>query len=107
MKVVVKRAGQMPETKEIENELHALQEIVGGHIETFPMFDDVLCVCNEDGKGKDLPFNFIFARETIVGDVFFCKAGYKDFESLDEDEVKFFMDILTILEKLNAARNST
>ena len=52
MKVVVKRPAEKPEVMEIENELHALQEIVGGYIECVGVIDNIICVCNEEGKLK-------------------------------------------------------
>lgn len=84
MKVVIKKAGQAPEVKEIKGELHEMQEIVGGYIECFKVFDNILCVCNEEGKLKGLPINFIFGGDFIVGNVFFCSAGFDDFESLND-----------------------
>ncbi len=98
MKVVIKKAGQMPEVKEIKSELHELQEIVGGYIEAFNMFDNILCVCNEEGKLNDLTPNFIFNGDVIVGDVFFCSAGEEDFESLNDEQTEMLMTFLNIFE---------
>ena len=100
MKIVVKKAGQNPEIKEIENELHALQEIVGGYIECFHIFDNVLCVCNEEGKLKGLTTNFIFGGDTIVGDVFFVAAGEEDFESLDNYQIEVIMNTMMAIERV-------
>lgn len=98
MKVVIKKAGQMPETKEIKSELRELQEIVGGYIEAFNMFDNILCVCNEEGKLNGLTPNFIFNGDVIVGDVFFCSAGEEDFESLNDKQIEMLMTFLNIFE---------
>ena len=105
MKIVIKRVGQVPEVKEIKGELHEMQEIVGGYIECFPVFDNVLCVCNEEGKLKGLPINFIFGGDFIVGDVFFCTAGIDDFESLDNYWIDTFMRVFTLIE--NSKKNVT
>ena len=91
MKIIVKKADQIPEVREVENELHVFQEIVGGYIECFPIFDNVLCVCNEEGKIKGLPINFVFAGDIIVGDVFFCAENEGDFESLDTYQINMLM----------------
>ena len=91
MKIIVKKAGQIPEVREVENELHVFQEIVGGYIECFPIFDNVLCVCDEEGKLKGLPINFAFEGDVIVGDVFFCAVNKGDFESLDTYQINILM----------------
>lgn len=91
MKIIVKKADQIPEVREVENELHVFQEIVGGYIECLPIFDNVLCVCDEEGKLKGLPINFVFAGDIIVGDVFFCAENEGDFESLDTYQINMLM----------------
>ena len=84
MRIVVKKVGQLPEVMEIENELNVFHDIVGGHIECFPVFSNVLCVCNEEGKLKGLPVNFYTAGDFIVGDVFFCAERGEEFISLSD-----------------------
>ena len=91
MKIVVKKVGQKPEVKEINGELHEMQEIVGGYIECINIVDNILCVCNEEGKLMGLPQNFAFNGDIIVGDVFFCVGGEEDFESLSDDKIELLM----------------
>ncbi len=94
MKIVVKKAGQKPEVKEIPNELSAFQEIVGGYIQTVMITNDpILCVCNEEGKLMGLTPNFICGRDIIVGDVFFVGTNECDFESLTDEQVKLIMSV--------------
>lgn len=104
MKIVVKKVGQKPEVKEIQGTLEEYKEIVGGYIECFPVFDNVLCVCNEEGKLKGLPINFIFGGDIIVGDVFFVAAGEEDFESLDNYQIKVIMNIMNTMMAIERAR---
>lgn len=101
MKVVIKKVGQMPEAKEIKGTLENLQEIVGGYIECVGVFDNILCVCNEEGKMLKLPPNFILNGDIIVGDVFFCAGGEEDFESLDDEQIQTIMNILYVFESKN------
>ena len=75
MKIVVKKVGQKPEVKEINGELHEMQEIVGGYIECINIVENILCVCNEEGKLMGLLPNLVFNRDIIVGYVFFCAVG--------------------------------
>lgn len=98
MKIVVKKPGQEPEVKEIKGELHEMQEIVGGYIEAICIVDNILCVCNEEGKFQRLLPNFIFNGDTIVGTVFFCAAGYDDFESLNDEQIEVLMSLLHVFE---------
>lgn len=98
MRIVVKKAGHNPEVKEIQGTLENLKEIVGGYIECFHIFDNILCVCNEEGKLMGLPPNFVFNGDIIVGDVFFCAGGEEDFESLNDDQVEFLMVVMNYFE---------
>ena len=98
MKIVVKKVGQNPEVKEINGELHEMQEIVGGYIECINVVDNILCVCNEEGKIIGLSPNFSFRGDIIVGDVFFCAGGEDDFESLNDDQIEFLMVTMSFFE---------
>lgn len=50
-------ANDMPEVKNIDNSLKALQELVGGNIEITSFDEGVLLVCNEEGRIHNLPIN--------------------------------------------------
>ncbi len=104
MRIVIKKVGQFPEVREIKGTLENIKEIVGGYIECFPVFDNVLCVCNEEGKLLKLPANFLFGGDVIVGDVFFCAGGEEDFESLKDHQVEVLMNTMTAVEKVRRMR---
>lgn len=93
MKIVIKRAGHKPERTEIKGDLHEMQKIVDGHIECIMMTKDICCVLNEEGKFRGLEPNFRLGLDIIVGDVFFCRAGYEDFEGLTEEQENFIMNL--------------
>ena len=97
MKIVVKEVGKNPEVKEINGELHEMQEIVGGYIEAFNVTDNILCVCNEEGKLKGLHGNFAYNNDIICGDVFFCIAGEEDFEGLNDEQAEFIINLFEAL----------
>ena len=57
----------------ISPSLKNLQRIVGGHIETVPVIDGVVLICNEEGKLQNLPRNIYMGRypcgDQIVGEI--------------------------------------
>lgn len=70
------------------NELHALQEIVGGLIEPINIGGGILLVINEEGKLLDLERNFDLGEDCMVGNAFFCaETEDGDFGSLTAEQV--------------------
>lgn len=55
MRLLIKKPGQYPELEDFEaaDTLSALQAAVGGYIQTVPITDKLVLVCDEDGKLKD------------------------------------------------------
>ena len=89
LKIVLKKVGENPEVMNIENTLERKQELVGGLIEVVPVLEDVLLVCNEEGKLENLLPNLIFPYDYIAGDCFFVGDDYKngDFKSLTDEQI--------------------
>ena len=100
MKVVVKRAGQMPEIRDIKRDLEAYHEIVGGYIECVRISDGIILVCNDEGKLKGLEPNFILGDDIIVGDVFFVGVKGEDFTSLSDQHIKWTMKVMEAVETI-------
>lgn len=69
MKVIWKKPGRPPETAEVENTLAALQEAVGGRIETVRLAEDACLVCNEEGWLRRLPYNCRIGGMPLAGDI--------------------------------------
>lgn len=65
---------------EIENELSALQRIVGGYIEVI-RYKNLLIICNEDGNLRRLEPNLYLSKTLLVGTIIIC--GKKDGEFAD------------------------
>mgnify|MGYP000784409869 FL=1 len=62
--------GQYPQQVEIDNDLKALQQAVGGSIgASYPFADPVAIVYNDDGKLMGLPLNRALRDEdgTLIG----------------------------------------
>lgn len=74
-----------PVPADIDNTLEALQEAVGGLIETVTVTEKIVIVCNEEGKLNNLPKNrelvwklgdekkqIVVNRDILVGDALIC-----------------------------------
>ena len=82
-------SGQYPQQVEIDNDLKALQQAVGGSIgASYPFEDPVAIVYNDDGKLMGLPLNRALRDENeqmydaVAGDFLVVGLGEEDFASL-------------------------
>jgi len=88
-----------PVPADIDNTLEALQEAVGGLIETVRITEKIVIVCNEEGKLKNLPKNrelvwklgddkkqIVVNRDILVGDALICGVEGDEFRSLTARE---------------------
>ena len=86
MKAIRKKPGCEPELIDIDNTLAALQQEVGGYIETVSIAD-VVIICNEEGRLCGLPYNCRFVGVDFVGTILvvgrnkdeFCDVPEADF----------------------------
>lgn len=88
MKAIRKKPGCEPELIDIDNTLAALQQEVGGYIETVSIAD-VVIICNEEGRLCGLSYNCRF-----VGVDFVCTilvVGRNKDEFCDVPEADFLM----------------
>jgi len=102
MKVIIKRpCDQFGEEATIPNTLKALQEAVGGYIETVTLENGVVLICNEEGKLRDMPYNFtlripprammfevineLFGQCKFFGTVIACGAEGDEFADIPID----------------------
>lgn len=74
MLIIRKDPGAPAYIDTVENSLKAMQEIVGGHIETVTIALDVVLICNEDGRLLNLPYNCTVLGVDFYGPIF--AAGY-------------------------------
>ena len=95
IKVLYKEPGKRAEVKEIDNTLEALQEAVGGYIETLTLDHDLVVVCNEEGKLRGMDYNATVAFEDIAGPFLALGVDADEFADcpVDPEEFKFlYMD---------------
>ena len=89
--------GQYPKQVEIDNDLKALQQAVGGNIgATYPFDDPVAIVYNDDGKLIGLPLNRALrdehgeAYDVVAGTFLVVGLDEEDFGSLSPDLAEKF-----------------
>ena len=90
MTAIYKAPGQKPEIIDIPNTLEALQEKVGGHIETVPFATDARIVCNEEGRLLGLPGNCCLLGVHFVGPILIVGVDGDEFTDLPEDMLHMF-----------------
>lgn len=84
MTAIIKRPGQPAFRREIDNTLEALQDLVGGYIETVSLPGGIVMIVNEEGKILRLPINFHLNCDLIRGTAVFVSVNGEDFCSLSQ-----------------------
>ena len=79
---------------EIENSLKTFQRMVDGHIECAYLMDDdeVVLICNEEGKLRGMEFNRDIGHDIIAGPFLVVNDEGDDFGSLTEEQIKKYTD---------------
>lgn len=85
MKAIHKAPGQMPEVIEVPNTLEALQEKVGGYIETVTFAENACVICNEEGRLMGLPYNLTFLGVEFVGPILIVGVNGEDFTDVPQE----------------------
>lgn len=82
------------EVKQIENTLEALQQEVGGYIETLTLAADCCMIVDEEGRLKDKPLNEKASRLglPIVGDALFVGVDGDEFTDVPEAMIEMCKD---------------
>lgn len=90
LKILFKEVGKRPKVMEIDDTLEAKQKLVGGLIEVVHYKDNMLLICNEEGKNLQMPPNLKFENTYILGDCFVIGDDYKNsgFKSLSIEEIR-------------------
>ena len=99
--VFTKRPGCMMRNTYMSLDLESLQNYVDGYIEILPLGvfcdQDVIMICNEEGKLRHLEENFVLTsmgsflpvEDVIVGDVIFAATKDEEIVGLEGDIVDF------------------
>ena len=121
LRVILCKPGETAEVVEIEDELESMQALVGGLIEPYdpfysetdPRYENVILVCNEEGKLMQLPLNRAIVDEdgrvmdVIRGPFFLCYAPVESerFLSIPPDLEEEFLRKYELPEKFYRSEN--
>ncbi len=92
MRILMKEPGKGIRAMVIPNELKLLQELVGGYIETYSISEDVLIICNEDGKIMGLPYNCTICGEDFMGNILFVGVDGEDFTDVPDALIRMIAE---------------
>lgn len=83
IEVIIKEPGKGFRLTEIENSLEALQKAVGGDIETVTVAEDLVIICDEEGRGKH-EFNLMIFGIEFFGTIIFVGVDGEEFADIPE-----------------------
>lgn len=118
MKAYMKEPNKMPVPVEItgadtEEQLLTMQMLVGGYIEAHKIYEnflgeEIVIVCNEEGRLMGLPYNFKVPKyDYFVGTVLVIGAVGEDFTDLplEQIELKALMPYLFNTREIGHGKN--
>ena len=86
MKAIYKKPGEAPKIIDIDNTLEALQEAVGGYIETVSLCSDVCLICNGEGVPIGMEFNIKVGGCPVFGPILIVGVKGDEFTDLPSPE---------------------
>jgi hypothetical protein len=92
---VIKEPGKAPRLDPLfENSLEAFQAVVGGCIETVTFSEDIVIICNEEGRLKGLPFNVEIGGVGFVGTILAVSMKGDEFASVRASMIPKVLQIM-------------
>ncbi len=90
LRVIYKEVGKEPKVIEIEDTLEAKQKLVEGLIEVVPYKNNLLLICNEEGKINNLAPNLQFDYDYIAGNCFIVGDDFENegFKSVGDKQIE-------------------
>lgn len=86
--IVMVKPGEQAFATQIADELHTLQQAVGGgYIECVPLGGGALIVCNDEGKLNGMSPNRRLGDDVIAGPFFICGSDNGEFISLSKQQL--------------------
>lgn len=88
---------ELPEEIELEDSLEAKQKLVGGYIEcvNFHKDNNVIFICNEEGKINGMPLNRDIGHDIIAGPFLILGDDYENggFKSLTDNQIMHYKKV--------------
>ncbi|MBR2784705.1 MAG: DUF3846 domain-containing protein [Clostridia bacterium] len=88
---------ELPEEIELDDSLEAKQNLVGGYIECVDFLKDnnVIFICNEEGKINGMPLNRDIGYDIIAGPFLILGNDYEngDFKSLTDNQIMHYKKV--------------
>lgn len=96
LKILYKKVAETPEVMMIEDTLEEKQKLVGGLIEVVSYDEDIVLVCNEEGKILNMQPNLLFDYDYIAGNCFFVGDDFENsgFKSLTDEQIEKLKEII-------------
>ena len=95
IKILKFQSGNQVKEEIIKNDYESIHSLVDGYVETLPIDNTHLIVCDEEGKIKGLnPSVYLISSRTlkvvevIVGTCFITKIRGSDFSTLSKEDLK-------------------
>lgn len=82
IKVAIKRPNEDPYVVPVSAELDAMQKLVGGYLQEVKICNDLIVLCDEEGKLKGQPYNCCLCGLTFVGTLVFAGVKNNDWADL-------------------------
>ena len=98
MRAIIKEPRKDLREIEIDNTLEALQEAVGGYLETYTVRPDLTILIDEEGKIKGKDLNFWIPGDYVSGTALFVGVAGDDFTDIGYT----IEDIADVLEELDS-----
>lgn len=101
MRVLLVEPGKAARPVEMKNDLHEMQQMVGGPIQAlYPWEEPVAIVCNDEEKNMGLPLNRVLENYDIIAGAFFvCGIQGENFSSLTEKQMQKYQQMFLSPEK--------
>ena len=82
IKCYVKAPGGKLQQMDLDNEVGVFQGFVGGYIEVVHITRNIVMICTEEGKLRNMEPNFGWLGDVIVGPVIFCGVDGEEFADM-------------------------
>ena len=84
--VATKKSGEDIVLESIDSNYDNLKDIIQGYLEVVHIDNELIFLCDEEGKLKNKPVNFIYNNDMIVGNVIFVRVKNGEFESITKTQ---------------------